>query len=222
MVYEYLSTILGLDQSIEVCSVTQFLESERPRSHPIFLIDQGDLVLPLQQYVQLLDCSYPNARYLLLNSELDTDHLSGTLESGIHGIVTYSDVKRDLIEAVRTVFNGRFWVNPRYVPALCSAKRHSGHVRGTGSHELLTKREADILHLVRHHFSNKEISLLLGIQESTVKFHLSNVLLKYRVSNRGDLIAVSRVQGAWKQLLLACKKSQNNPRLYSLFYLEAA
>jgi len=48
----------------------------------------------------------------------------------------------------------------------------------------LTRREKHILDLVQRRLSNKEISSILGIGESTVKFHLGNIFLKLGVRDR--------------------------------------
>ena len=39
--------------------------------------------------------------------------------------------------------------------------------------------------------SNKEIATLLNISERTVKFHVSNLLAKFAVQRRADLILLS-------------------------------
>jgi two-component system response regulator DegU len=51
-------------------------------------------------------------------------------------------------------------------------------------HQLLTKREREILDLVAEGLPNAEIGRRLWITEQTVKFHLSNVYRKLGVSNR--------------------------------------
>lgn len=50
-----------------------------------------------------------------------------------------------------------------------------------------TRREDEILELVRRRLSNREIADLLQIRVSTVKFRLSNILSKLHARNRHDL-----------------------------------
>jgi DNA-binding CsgD family transcriptional regulator len=59
-------------------------------------------------------------------------------------------------------------------------------IRATGI-ATLTVRENQILDLLRRRYSNKEIANHFGISESTVKFHVSNVLTKLNVNDRRDV-----------------------------------
>jgi DNA-binding NarL/FixJ family response regulator len=55
----------------------------------------------------------------------------------------------------------------------------------------LTRREQEVLNDLLENFSNKEIAKRLRISERTAKFHVSNVLAKYGVRRRADLILLS-------------------------------
>jgi len=50
--------------------------------------------------------------------------------------------------------------------------------------ERLSRREREILALLGHGLTNRGIADRLGIGEPTVKFHVSNVLIKLRVESR--------------------------------------
>lgn len=53
---------------------------------------------------------------------------------------------------------------------------------------LLTRRQEEVLALVRARRSNKEIGHQLHIAENTVKYHLTAILAKFGAQNRTDLI----------------------------------
>jgi len=52
----------------------------------------------------------------------------------------------------------------------------------------LTRREDEVLGGVVRSLSNKEIGATLNLSERTVKFHVSNLLAKFGVRRRADLI----------------------------------
>lgn len=56
----------------------------------------------------------------------------------------------------------------------------------------LTKRQTDVLELLSKGKSNKEIALLMGLSENTVKAHLSIVYRVLNVPNRINAVIVSR------------------------------
>ncbi len=66
----------------------------------------------------------------------------------------------------------------------------------TGRMEGLTRREAEVIHLVSQGFANKAIALRLGLREGTVKIHLHNIYQKLRVANRTALILRSTAERA--------------------------
>ncbi|RFA06747.1 hypothetical protein B7R21_18630 [Subtercola boreus] len=60
----------------------------------------------------------------------------------------------------------------------------------TAPPESLSAREAEIYRLVVSGMSNREIAITAGIEESTVKSHVSSVLMKLNVRSRAQLIAL--------------------------------
>jgi DNA-binding CsgD family transcriptional regulator len=52
----------------------------------------------------------------------------------------------------------------------------------------LTEREREVLESLLQNLSNKEIAKKLTISERTAKFHVANLLAKYGVKRRADLI----------------------------------
>lgn len=71
-----------------------------------------------------------------------------------------------------------------------SAQSQAGDWRVAKSPEaVLTRREWEILDLVRRGHSNIEIGRLLGISRITVRNHLTNVYDKLNVSNRQQAVA---------------------------------
>ncbi len=55
---------------------------------------------------------------------------------------------------------------------------------------VLTRRERELLDLVKTHLSAKEIAARVGISERTIKFHLTNLYRKYGVQGRQELVCL--------------------------------
>jgi DNA-binding NarL/FixJ family response regulator len=51
----------------------------------------------------------------------------------------------------------------------------------------VTKRELEVLEMVRDGKANKEIAIKLNLAERTVKFHVSSLLAKFGVTTRHNL-----------------------------------
>jgi len=208
---EYLAGILRQYPQIDVRFFDQFVESGAQAAPLVFCLDHADAVLPLRAALKLLKLSYPDSRCLLLDRESSSDHFGLLLNSGIHGFLEHGNVKQWLLEAVRSISRGLLWIDPECVHN--SGPNHRSNLEVVRS-ESLTKREREVLSLVTHHCSNKEISMLLEIEECTVKFHLSNILAKRSVSRREDLVT-SGISGGWKTLLQT-STGTTDPMLRSL------
>jgi len=60
-------------------------------------------------------------------------------------------------------------------------------VRPAGGHDALSRREAEVVHLVAHGLANKQIARELGVTVSTVKTHVSGILSKLGLASRTQL-----------------------------------
>ncbi|MGH9463550.1 MAG: response regulator transcription factor [Vicinamibacteria bacterium] len=134
-----------------------------------------------------LRVAFPQAKYVVLGREVSEEELLRLLLLGIHGFVSYSEVSKDLGRAISRVFSGGTWVPDAalqkyidYSSQLIAAKRSPD--RG------LTRRENQVLELVRRRLSNKEIAEVLKVSEATVKFHLTHIFTKLQVHDRHLLV----------------------------------
>jgi len=84
----------------------------------------------------------------------------------------------DLLRTVRGAGTGQV-----VLPAQMAARM----VRPVGGHDVLSHREAEIVHLVAHGLANKQVGRELGIMESTVKTHVSGILSKLGLASRTQL-----------------------------------
>jgi DNA-binding CsgD family transcriptional regulator len=55
----------------------------------------------------------------------------------------------------------------------------------------LSRREREVYDLLLENLSNKEIAKRLNVSERTAKFHVSNLLSKFQVKRRSDLLLLS-------------------------------
>jgi DNA-binding NarL/FixJ family response regulator len=94
-----------------------------------------------------------------------------------------------LVKTIRDIYKGKFILSPQVTKILLSEVRDS-----PDENFKLTVREKEILALVVEGLSNKEISKRLFLSNSTVQFHVSNVLSKLRVSKRTEAAYVALKQ----------------------------
>ncbi len=207
---EYLSAIVGKDSAVEMVSI-QALAAQREDHppEPIFVIDNCGLQVPLSECIRRLRFHHPRARFVVLDRKLGNEDLLRLLWMKIDGFLPYDEVRQYLLAVIHSVALGRLWI-PREILREYVQCAREGYLKGSSASVGLTRREAHILELVKRRLSNKEIAEILQLQESTVKFHLSNIYSKLQVSSRRELLAEGPNRSGLEGLLPALGPSAAN------------
>jgi DNA-binding NarL/FixJ family response regulator len=135
---------------------------------------------------------YPEARLIVVGEKHDEANCFSLLRLGVKGLLTYVEARDQLIRALPLVANGGFWV-PRSVLSGFVDSILSGQGRRLKPDSVtnLSRREQEVLDSLLENLANKEIASKLNIAERTVKFHVSNLLSKFGVRRRADLILLT-------------------------------
>jgi DNA-binding NarL/FixJ family response regulator len=133
---------------------------------------------------------FATARLLVVGDNLkETDSFS-LLRQGAKGILTYAEAREQLPRALPQVAAGGIWVSrpvlSRFVDSILSSTQ--GRRLRVDSPNELSRREQEVLAGLLENLANKEVADRLHISERTVKFHVSNLLAKFGVRRRADLI----------------------------------
>ena len=134
------------------------------------------------QVLRRLEISSIPTRTLLLLSTIKRDQLIDALELGARGVVLKEAGAHLLVEGIRSVVAGRYWLGHEIVCELVEALRARRRTLAP------TPRELKILNLVAEGRTNKDIAQVLGLSDQTVKHHFSSLFYKFGVSNRLELV----------------------------------
>ena len=157
-----------------------------------------DLVLATDPDIVLLDINMPkmdggqvikqlkgspvHSRFVAITAYDDEEHLATLSAIGINGYILKSSSMPDLLSALRAVYNGESYVDPKVAGKLLSSfqKRKEEH----DVMLLLTQREKEVLFWLSQGFNNAEISNKMVLSEKTVKNHVSHLLKKLGLNDR--------------------------------------
>ena len=106
------------------------------------------------------------------------------LDHGAVGFVPKSTPPADIIIAIRAVLGGQRWLPPALVQALESAQSDPADAALATRLARLTGQQFRVLAQIGEGRLNKQIADSLGIQERTVKAHVSAIFEKLGVRNR--------------------------------------
>jgi DNA-binding NarL/FixJ family response regulator len=151
-----------------------------------------DLVMPEMGGMQVLRSlarSMNNMRIVLLSGAVEGAEIPRAFELGARGFVMKSTATDTLLECIRTVLAGKYWIGIQSAENLETALEHCrGNVRnGKRENYALTPREMEIIRAVVSGNTNKEIAFQFSISEQTVKHHIRSIFDKLGVYNRLEL-----------------------------------
>ena len=133
--------------------------------------------------------SNPNAGIVILSMHQDESYVLRSLKAGAKGYLLKDSVRADVIEAIRSVAQGRSFLT-RKVSKLLQEDyvRQMERLGLEDSYELLTAREREILQLVAEGRTNKEVANELNISLTTVETHRTHILQKLGLHSVPKLI----------------------------------
>jgi DNA-binding NarL/FixJ family response regulator len=147
-----------------------------------------DVSMPRMTGIQAareLSARRPELRVLMLSMHDNEQYFFEALKAGASGYVLKSAADRDLVEACRATMRGEPFLYPRAVTALI--RDHLERGRDSGTTDLLTPRELEVVKLIAEAYTSKEIADLLVISLKTVERHRENILEKLGMRDRVEL-----------------------------------
>lgn len=130
------------------------------------------------------------ARLLVVGERVKESESYALLRQGVKGILTYAEAREQLPRALPQVACGGIWVPrpvlSRFVDSILNGRQARRLAPDTASD--LSQREQEVLTGLLENLANKELAQKMKISERTVKFHVSNLLAKFGVRRRADLI----------------------------------
>jgi len=189
VVREGLATIIGSQTDMALVAQAENAEeaiAEFRRHRPDITL--MDLRLPGTNGTDTLIAirgEFPNARIIMLSMSEGDGEIQRALRSGASAYILKSMPKDKLLACIRAVHAGR-----KYVPEEVAARlaEHLGE-------EDLSRRELDVLRLIRDGHRNKEVADRLGIAETTVNFHIKNLVDKLGANDRTHAVTIAVRRG---------------------------
>lgn len=129
-------------------------------------------------------------RTLLFTQDAQKSEILRMLQLGARGVIMKGSTTQMLLDGIRKVVDGQYWIGEESVVSLVEAMRDlapATTARAARPKFGLTHRELEIISTVVSGYSNSDIASNFALSEHTVKHHLSRVFDKLGVSNRLEL-----------------------------------
>lgn len=128
---------------------------------------------------------FPHARIIMLtNSDSDIE-IQRALRAGASACILKNIGKTELLSVMRSVHAGKRHIPPNVAARLAE---YLGE-------EDLTARELEVLQLISDGYRNKQIAGRLAIAETTVNFHIKNLVDKLGANDRTHAVTIALRRG---------------------------
>jgi DNA-binding NarL/FixJ family response regulator len=128
---------------------------------------------------------FPQAHIIMLTTFDGDGDIQRAMRAGASAYILNSMTKNELRGVIRSVHAGR-----RHIPLEVAARlaEHLGE-------DDLTTRELEVLRLIRDGYRNKQIADQLSISETTVNFHIKNLVDKLQANDRTHAVTIAVRRG---------------------------
>lgn len=128
---------------------------------------------------------FPRARIVMLTTSDSDGEIQRAMRAGATAYLLKSMPKDNLLTVIRAAHAGRRHVPPEVAARLAE---HLGE-------DDLTARELEVLKLIRDGHRNKQIADRLAIAETTVNFHIKNLVAKLQARDRTHAVTIALRRG---------------------------
>lgn len=173
-------------------AAVQMAETLRP---DIILMDiqmpRVDGVEAVAEVLRLL----PRTHVVMITTFTSREAVVPALRAGALGYVLKSDPPERLLSAVREAVAGRTQLSPQALEAVVGHLRESDNRASLPASVTLTARESEVLNHLAEGHSNREIAELMVLSEKSVKLHVTNMVSKFQVRDRLQLVIAAHKAG---------------------------
>ncbi len=136
--------------------------------------------------------SAPSTRVVMLTISDEEEDLYRAVRAGANGYLLKDASLEDVADAVRAVARGESLISPSMASKLLAEFTAATGGAGSADEEeaspRLSPREIEVLKLVAHGRTNKEVAAALHLSENTVKNHVANILDKLHLRSRLEAV----------------------------------
>jgi NarL family two-component system response regulator LiaR len=182
VVRQGLKMFLGLDAELEVVGEAtngeEALTLVGELTPDVVLMD---LLMPEMDgitAIKAIRSQYPDVEVIALTSVLEDASVTGAVKAGAIGYLLKDTEADELRKAIKAAAAGQVQLSSQ------AAERLMREIRAPENPQKLTERETDVLCQLAQGLTNKQIALELDIGETTVKTHVSNIMMKLGVLSR--------------------------------------
>jgi DNA-binding NarL/FixJ family response regulator len=171
---------MGSASTVESCKA--FLKTKQP---DVILMD---ISLPDGNGIELckeVKEKYPSVNVLGISTFNQGSYIKEMMENGASGYILKNATQKEITEAIQLASIGKTYMAFEVAKTLhASENKYTDKI-------ILSRREKDVLELIKDGFTNGEISVKLNVSQHTVDTYRKSLLSKLNARNTAELIKMA-------------------------------
>lgn len=141
-----------------------------------------------REIIQEIKRIAPDLKIIALTSNADAITIKSSVNAGFDGYLLKIDSRKEIENALKAVMNNEKYYSPKTQQVFFEIQTSKNKIE-------LTDREREILQLIVHEKTTKEIAEILCISEKTVETHRGSIMLKLEVKNIAGVVKRAIMKG---------------------------
>lgn len=186
-----LATIEGVTVVAEAADCGSLARTVDATRSDLLILDLGMPGFPGFQFIEELLGKRPGLQILILSANVEARSVRAALAAGATGYLTKHGDPEELADAIEALRHGKTYIADavRFAVEGVGPVFNEPEPGGVASPIQLTRREQQILSLIPHGASAREIAERLGISPLTVRKHRENLMRKLDLHSGAELTA---------------------------------
>lgn len=193
-----LGTLLKGVQEFDVVGevdLSRLVKTALQLSPDVFLVELTEVGLYGLRLVARLMRAEPEAGVVILTSNENPSYVRSILATGARGYVLRSARSDDLYEAIRIVYRGRKYLDPRLSDSIAHLLLDRPGAMRRPDVKQLSVRESQVLHEIAIGFTTRAIASKFDVSVKTIQTYRARIYEKLGLHTRADLVHYAIAQG---------------------------
>lgn len=161
--------------------------------HPdVVLLDISMPKMSGLETAAIIDQNHKNVRSIMFSMHNNEDYIVKSVEAGAHGYILKDTTHEELLEAIRTVFNGEKYFNSHISSIIVNGLANRSKKSSAKNLAIkITKSEKVILNHIVNGLNSREIAEKMNLSVRTIDNHRAHIMKKTNVKNAVELVKLA-------------------------------
>lgn len=147
----------------------------------------SDVSMPIKnglEALKIIKSEFPSLPVLILSIHPEEIYAIRVLKAGASGYMTKESATEELVQAVRTIMNGRKYITHSLAEKMASSLDYDIKKQ---PHELLSDRELDVMKMIASGKTVSDIAAQLSLSVNTISTYRARVMDKMKLKSNSEL-----------------------------------